>query len=173
VLARLDEVSGVRESRVDWTGRLLLLAVERDANADEVADRATDALGGAAHRADPEVEARAIETFRAGEPWLRSGEALRLSEEEARVVGARLGARASAAAGLDAEATRRFSEIVQDELRLAFQALHDAAPDTPRDSAQETAFRLGRVRERCGAFLDDALADRACEELLRAFRGDE
>ncbi|MGH7162256.1 MAG: hypothetical protein ACREID_02130 [Planctomycetota bacterium] len=171
MLARLDELEGVRESRVDWTGRYVLLALEAGADESAVVARAAKVLGEGARRLDESREAEQLGAFRSGEPWLRTDETLKLSEEEARVVGARLGEGAAAAAGLDAEDARLFAEVVQDELRMAFGRLHADGPDAAPDPAEEQALRLGRVKTRSLAFLTEVEAERACQALLEAFTG--
>ena len=166
MLARLDEVPGVRESRVEWTGRYVLVGLEQGADEEATAVRAAEVLGNA-RRSDPEDEARCIAEFRAGEPWMRSGETLKLSEREAEVLGRRLGAEAAKGAGLGPEQTEKVIAIVEDELRLAFERTHKRGEDRP--VADERAFRLAQVKERCRAFLTEAEAEVVAEALVRAF----
>jgi hypothetical protein len=124
VLARLDEVAGVTESRVDWSGTRILVLTESGANRAAVASDVAAALSGARHVDDYRTVQQVLASYRAGEPWMRAGETLRLSRHEAAVLGEQHGGRAAAEAHLDETATRRLVAAFTREFEQAFERIH-------------------------------------------------
>jgi hypothetical protein len=170
VLARLDEVGGVRESRVDWTGHYFLLRLDPEADETRVAAAATSVLGDAATRADAETSARELDAFRRGEPWMRAGETLRLSREEARIIAARRAAEAARAGGLDESQTRRLAELVEAEVAAVFERIHAAGGGPGKRFAPEWAAALDRVMAGARGFLTEEQAARVREGLRASDR---
>ena len=126
MLARLDRIHGVTESRVDWTGRRFLLRVEPDASASLVAKEAEVALGDGASILDIDETSAALGDLRRGEAWMRAGETLRLSQHEAQVLGKRCAEEAASEMRLDEAATRRLVDVFTSELNAAFERTHAA-----------------------------------------------
>ena len=126
MLARLDEIPGVKESRVDWTGRRFLLTLETSSSPSRVADEAASALGeGAEVLGENDTEA-AVADLRRGESWMRAGETLQLSRHEAHVLARRHGEEAARAIGLSDDATRKLVALLESELDRAFERTHAA-----------------------------------------------
>ncbi len=165
MLARLDELPGVAESRVDWTGRRFLLRLEPNAQASHVGADAQDALGEDASLLDAEATHAAIDAYRDGEAWMRAGETLRLSRYEAEVLAERFGAEAGSEIGLAAEATRKLVLLFERELNAAFESTHAAAGGAGLSGRIEEA--IGRVFAASAEFLDAAQRDALAEYLER------
>lgn len=167
-MAQLDQVDGVAESRVDWTGRYFLLKLTPGGAPDGVALRAASSLQGA-KRLDAAREAEQIAAYQRGEPWMRSGETLQLSEHEARVLANRFGTKAAEAAGLDADQTKRLLEILQEELTSAFTRLQGNDAQLQKKFRQECPALLSRTAERGRAFATDEQIRIITESLESAF----
>jgi hypothetical protein len=150
VLARLDEIDGVAESRVDWTGRRFLLHLERGADEERVAGAGAETLGQGTRRLDGGETSEALDAFEKGEAWMRAGETLRLSRHEAEVLGLRYGTEAGEELGLDEERTRQLVEVFARELGLAFERAHTAAGGGPL----RIVIHGKAIVEACGGFLD-------------------
>jgi hypothetical protein len=124
VLARLDEIPGVAESRVDWTGRRFLLTLDSSANASRVAEDAASTLGEGATVLGDGDTAAAVADLRRGEAWMRAGETLRLSHHEARVLAERYGDEAADAIGLNEGSKQKLVALFESELDRAFERTH-------------------------------------------------
>lgn len=134
MLASLDDLPGIAESRVDWTGRLILLSLDAGADPGEVVVRANEALGGDAKRLDRAAESRAISSFRSGDStWMRTGETLRLSKSEAKILAERFGAGAAERAGLYGELARMLQAVLEEEIAAAFERIHAEGKGIPPD----------------------------------------
>ncbi len=131
MLALLDEVPGVAESRVDWTGQLFLLSLERATHADAVAARANEILGGDARRLDDARSTEALSAYRRGEKWMRSGETLELSRVEAGVLARSAAAEAMSAANLDEAQRAQLERILEREIAAAFERIHAEGQGLP------------------------------------------
>ncbi len=163
MLARLDGIAGVAESRVDWTGRRFLVALETGAPEDEVATAVAEALGGATVL-DEDDERAAVEAFRRGEAWMGAGETLRLSRHEAHVLAERHGGEAAQELGLAAPTRQELIALVERELLRAFEDVHRSnvppeIPASPSDCASDTLEALlleaaARIIEGSRSFLD-------------------
>lgn len=153
MLALLDEVPGVAQSRVDWTGRRFLLELEAHARADEILRRARLVLGGDVHRLEPSEEIAAVARYRRGEQWMLSGETVALSQAEARVLAQRHGNEAARAIGLDAQKTARLIAVIEGEVRAAFEGIHAAGRGLPADQDALFAAVAERTLAKARAFL--------------------
>jgi hypothetical protein len=169
VLALLDEVPGVAESRVDWTGRLFLLALEPHARADAIVPEARTVLGGDVRRLEPGAELAAVASYRRGDAWMRSGETVELSRTEARVLAQRHGQEAARAIGLDAQQTGRLIAVIEGEVAAAFERIHAAGRGLPADQgaifagvaegtlAKSRAFLTAEQMQRLGTYCEQVL----------------
>lgn len=167
MLAQLDKVPGVAESRIDWTGHYFLLKVADGVEPEGVVDPAREVLGSGAQRLKAAAETEQIAAFEHGEPWMRSGETLRLSGEEARVLGDRFTTDAAKESGLDAAKTQRLRELVQDETKRLLESLHAEGGNVSDRFMTGWAPAVQRVHERSREFLTQAESDRV-SEILRA-----
>jgi len=150
VLARLDEIEGVHESRVDWSGTRFLLILSPGADEERVAGAARQALGPGTAVLDRKREHEAVEAFHRGESWMRAGETLHLSHEEARVLGERFAHQAADELGLTREQTARLSTILGAACAKRFEGLHESGrPPT----ATRLEMDIGGVIDDCRSFL--------------------
>jgi hypothetical protein len=124
VLARLDEIEGVAESRVDWTGKRFLLALESGAGKDHVEEQAVGTLGEGARPLDEDEVREVLDSYRKGETWMRAGETLQLSRFEAGVLAKRYGSEAAAEIGLDEGGTGKLIALFEQEFIRAFERTH-------------------------------------------------
>lgn len=124
MLARLDEIEGVAESRVDWTGKRFLLTLESGTGKDQVEEQAVDTLGEGARPLDGNEVREVLDSYRKGETWMRGGETLQLSRFEAGVLAKRYGNEAAAEIVLDEEGTRKLVALFEQELTRAFDRTH-------------------------------------------------
>ena len=154
VLASLDKVPGVLESRVDWTGRRFLLKINPEVPADTVASSADEALGGGSRRLDPEAESRAATSFfRGTETWMRAGETLKLSRTEASVLAQRYGTEAADSAGLDEQQARKLIGIMESEVAAAFERIHAQGQGLPANFGAIFGDALTSTLEKSRTFL--------------------
>jgi hypothetical protein len=171
VLARLDEIDGVAESRVDWTGTRFLLTLNARADESEVVARAEETLGDGAQLLDDAATRDILASYRKGEAWMRSGETLRLSRFEAGVLAKRYGNEAAQAIGLDEARTKKLVDLIEAELSRAFERAHAEQGLESVPSEFEAASE--RILAVSAEFLDAAqraaLAD--CIERFKNGRG--
>lgn len=151
MLARLDEIEGVAESRVDWTGRRFLLALDRGADKVHVRERAVDTLGEGARPLDDDDVRDVLDSYRKGETWMRAGETLQLSRFEAGVLAKRYGNEAAAEIGLDEEGTRKLVALFEQELNRAFDRTH--AGQGIESVPEEFEAAAKRILDSSGGFL--------------------
>lgn len=170
MLARLDTLPGIEESRVDWTGRYVLLKLRPGTDPAAVVPQAGEILAGGVRPLEGPAAEVQLASFRRGEPWMRSGETLRMSIEESKVLSLRLAQRAARDAGLEEDRTRRLEGLLKAELDAAIGGLHASGKPPDRTRFRRDWERLvdGLV-ERSRAFLDEAEASRVKEALLRGF----
>ncbi len=124
MLARLDEIEGVAESRVDWTGKRFLLGLESGAGKDRVEARAVETLGEGARALDDGQVREVVDSFRKGEAWMRAGETLQLSRFEAGVLAKRYGKEAAAEIALDEAGAGKLVALFEQEFIRAFERTH-------------------------------------------------
>jgi hypothetical protein len=172
VLARLDKLEGVAESRVDWTGRIILILLREGAEPDSVAHHAAEHLGSGAARQAPPSEAETIESFRRGEPWMRAGETLELSQHESKVLGKSLAARAGGSIRDEAH-RRRLESILEEEFLAVFTRIH-AGELTLGEALKRGESEIGpRIQKRLLEFLTPEQTQSVMDSLRRAvFGGD-
>ena len=171
MLARLDEIDGVAESRVDWTGTRVLVTLSADADKPRVETEVEGTLGEGARVLDERATREVLESYRKGEAWMRSGETLKLSRFEAGVLAKKHGTAAAAEIGLDEAKTQKLVALIEAELDRAFERAH--AEGGIDALGGEIAAAGERIVEASGAFLDaeqrEALS--AYIERMHAARG--
>jgi len=152
VLASLDEIEGVRESRIDHGGRHFLFVLEPGVDPALVEEKAR-ALLPDAHRPDARAEGEFVAGFRRGDRWLASGETRELSREEAHILAERQAKESAELLGLDEARARKLAVVLDEETAAAFDRIHAAGGGLGPDARAE--FRKGalRVVERSRAFL--------------------
>ncbi len=170
MLASLDEIPGVRESRVDHSGRYFLLAVEPETNSAGIVERARTALADA-RRPDERVEADLIDGYRRGDRWMRAGETAQLSREEAHILAARHASDAAKSLGLDEGKAQKLSAVMDEETVAAFDRIHAAGGGLGPRAHQEFQDGARRVIERSRSFLSEAEVVHLSEYIAR-FMGD-
>jgi hypothetical protein len=124
VLARLDEIEGVAESRVDWTGKRFLVGLEDGSDTNQVEAQALQTLGEGARSLDDREVSEVLDSYRKGETWMRAGETLQLSRFEAGVLAKRYGGEAAAEVGLDDKGTTKLVALFEQEFIRAFERTH-------------------------------------------------
>lgn len=168
MLARVDAVEGVGESRVDWSGRYFLVRLAPAADADAVAARVTEALG-KARRIEAAAETEQIAAYRRGEPWMRSGETLRLSRQEARVLAARFGEKAAEQAHLNEDQARRLAGLAEEELIAAFTRIQGEEKGLEARFRAEWPGVVTRIGERSRDFASEEQSKSVMRTLEHAF----
>jgi hypothetical protein len=125
VLARLDAIPGVQESRVEAGGRYFLLVLAPGADEARVLAGAAEALRGRARRLGDAAAAAQLASRGRGDPWLAAAEVQALSYVEARIVAARAADAVAPAAGLDRAARDALAEAARVEVFRAIERVHD------------------------------------------------
>jgi hypothetical protein len=170
VLASLEEIPGVRESRVDWSGRRFLLKLDPEARSEAVVAQANAALGGGARRLGPRAEARASQSYLRGEEtWMRGGETLKLSRAEARILAERYGLEAAREAELDEQQTERLVGVMESEIAAAFERIHAQGEGLPANFGPIVDDAIRRTLERSRPFSSAAQLERLEDYCARAF----
>jgi hypothetical protein len=162
----LDEIPGVAESRVDWSGRRFLLALEPGSSASKIAEEAASTLGEGAIVLDADATRDAVADLSHGEAWMRAGETLQLSRHEAHVLARRHGEEAARAIGLSEDATKKLVALFEAELDRAFERTHAAGSGARVQD--EISAAVERTVDAARAFLS-ADEQRALEEQVREF----
>ncbi len=170
MLASLDEISGVREARVDHGGLHFLLALEPDAVAEDVVESAREILPDG-QRVSARVEADLVESFRHGATWLRASDTRELSREEAHILAKRHGEQAARALGLDESKQRKLLGILDEETVAAFDRVHAEGGGLGSKSRDEFEEAARRTVERCKSFLDESERSRLSEFLSGLLSG--
>ena len=165
MLARLEDLEGVAESRVDWTGMRFLLTLEVGAPPGRVAEEAGETLGGGARLLDEEETRDVVASYREGEAWMRAGETLQLSKFEAGVLAKRYGGEAAQELGLGEDETRRLIELFEGEFNRAFERTH--AGQGIEDVPAEFEAAAKRILDSSGGFLDSEQRAALAEYLNR------
>ncbi len=168
MLARLDRMPGIAESRVDWQGEHVLIRLAPGAAAEDVVSRAAPILGEGARRLDAATEAERVASFRKGEPWMNTEETIRLSRHEADVLAERHARDASKRAGLNEDQGRKLEAALNEEINALFGRIH-ASGTEPRDTKKEDLKSAERrLRARCLTFASAAQVDAIVEVLKSA-----
>jgi hypothetical protein len=125
VLARLSEVPGVIDARVECSGTHFLLTA-RDAGALEQASPLVHALlGPRAERLGPVESAAQLAARARGEPWYSKHDIRGLSYVEGRILATRFSDAVAATLPLERAAAARIHEAVRLELFAALDHAHD------------------------------------------------
>ncbi len=168
VLARLDGIAGVRESRVDASGRYFVLALGPEADDAAVIGDAQSVLRGAARRLDAPAAERQLVARARGDPWFAASEVHALSYVEARIVAARTTASITVGARLSRAAHEAFARLVRTVL---FKAVERAHAEGGRDSTnwvfEEWPEIARAVIDGSRAFLDAETHARVADGLVR------
>lgn len=166
VLARIDELDGVSESRVSWDGSQFLLELEPGADQACVTQAAAAVLEGSAKRADPKAEDAAVASYRAGDRWLARSRTVELSRVEAREIANKYGPAVAREVKLDTATAEQLQAAMLEELTRTFEETHSEGGglDRFRDKLRGTWERFeGKV----AAFLTPAQRDHVGEILKR------
>lgn len=166
MLARLDVIPGVAESRVDWSGRRFLLTLEAGSQESAVATAALATLGDDTTLLSDEEERTAFNAYRGGEAWMRAGETLRLSHHEAGVLAERYGTEIGAELDLNEQQTGKLVKLFESELTRAFERVHRGGEGS--SLMAQIAQAADRIVESSRAFLD-AKQVVGLEEILEQF----
>ncbi len=169
MLRRLDGIPGVAESRVDWSGKFVLLGLAPGADREAVAATALALLGSRAGRLDPAAAAEQVAAFRRGERWMRAGETIEMSREEARVLSRRFAERAASEEGLATEETTRVMAALDEAISAATRRVHESG-EAPRADPSRIQELLAPVEARLREFLPEDRAARVAAALRRGFR---
>lgn len=153
MLARIDEIDGVEESRVDWTGRFFLVRLRESVRPQRVEPLILEILGENARRVPADLEQQCLSAYRQGEPWVRSGETLLLSLAKPEILAERFASRAGRESGLEEGASTRLREVLREEIGAAFESLDRG--EGPRPGRLRAAWEamLDRTAERVADFL--------------------
>lgn len=161
VLAQLDELDGVRESRVDWTGRRFLLTLAPGAQVERVAQSADEALDGDTRVLRDPAASQAIASYLRGEQrWMRAGETRELSRAEARILAVRHGEEAAREADFTAAQTAKFVAVLEGEIAAAFERIHAQGRGLPGNFGATYRQVLADALEKSREFLSDAQLER-------------
>jgi len=168
VLAQIDAIPGIAESRVDWEGKHVLIRLAPGASAEGVLARATPILGEGAARLGRAGEADRIASFRRGDPWMRAAETVRLSQHEAKVLGASLSKGAAEKAGLNDDQAGRVRSILTEEITALFERMHADGTRPDEVKKEDLAALERRLRTRFGEFATGAQVDATIDHLKTA-----
>jgi hypothetical protein len=161
----LDEIPGVADSRVDWTGKRFLLTLEEGAGKDQVGEEAAGALGEGARLLDEDEVREVLASYRKGETWMRAGETLQLSRFEAGVLARRYGNEAGAELQLDEGATQKLVALFEQEFSRAFERTHAGKGIEAVPAEFEAA--ANRILESSSGFLSSEQHTELAEYLKR------
>jgi hypothetical protein len=158
VLARLDAIPGVLEARVDWSGRWFLVQSTKDVSA-----AACDVLGKGAAPAGAAITAEKTASFRRGDVWLKRGETMKLSEQEAAVLAPQIADAAARDASLDADARAALEPVIREEMLKLFRAAESGIDNLRKGWIDMADAVAARSRE----FLDVVQAAAVAESIKR------
>ena len=170
MLASLDEVPGVRETRVDHSGRYFLLALTPGTNVRAIEKRVQEVLPDAC-RPESHVETELIDGYIGGKRWMRAGETAQLSREEAHILAARHASDAAKSLGLDEGKAQKLLAVMDEETVAAFDRIHAAGGGLGPRAHQEFQDGARRVIERSRSFLSEQEVVHLSEYIAR-FMGD-
>lgn len=124
MLARLQQVHGVRSSVSDVSGQVFLVELEPGVAPSDVQSAAAAALGRDARRlADGELESQVGPPARR-ELWVGPDDLRTLSYLEGRIVAARVASIVGPQLALDAPGTERLAEAVREEMFAHVERIH-------------------------------------------------
>lgn len=148
-MAQLERLAHVREVRVNWTGRFFLLTVDSPQNFSLVTEATLSTLGKGSRRVSQSEEQEQLQTFHRGEPWLKSGETLRMSEEERRVLAERFASRAAKDTDLDDRQKARLHSAISKELQQRFEEAHRGTRSLNRFKEEWPALIERVIKQAC------------------------
>ncbi|MSR45738.1 MAG: hypothetical protein EXS13_01500 [Planctomycetes bacterium] len=169
MLAQLEQIPGVVEARVDWSGQRFLLQLDRSPRAETVIDAASEVLGPTTQRLASVLEQGQIATYIAGSPWLREGETARLSEHEAQVLAQRVSTEAATRASLDDERATRLCALVDAELKALFKTYEGSGLPDRGAMLKDWSALVDRVATHSAAFLTAAEIEPVVAALQECF----
>lgn len=156
MLARLDDIAGVNEARVDRSGVLLRLSASASAIA-----LVHEELRSAGYDAAPLEAAERVDVLARVTDWYGTAGAAELSGEEAAILARRISAAFVRAGGT---ATPAVELLVRQELEAAFAESRHGAP---HGAAQERC--AAAVIERARPILGEGAAERLGAHVRKAF----
>jgi hypothetical protein len=166
VLARLEQVEGVADARVDATGAFLAIAAVPGAAPDALADRIVAALRGRARRLDDRAAAAQLAARERGDPWYAFRDTLGLCYLEARILASRAGGAVADAAGLGGAEAAAVTEAARVELFALMEQVHGEGGRPSSGWFYEAWPAVAtRIAARCRSFLEPAAADAAAAAL--------
>lgn len=164
----MDKLTQIVESRVDWTGKYFLFEIRSGADQDLLVTELSKITKVKLRKVTRDQYADLWQSYLAGEPWMRSGETMKLSEKEAEVLGERLARTAAEAASLTESETQKLVSIVREELLESFRKIHDSAEDLSSSFAESGPF-LERIRARTEEIFGPETASSVMSILLESF----
>ena len=112
-----------------------------------------------------------IASFRRGDRWMRTGETLALSEEEARVLGERIADGIAGDLGLDDGRTASLRALFQTEIYRGFERAHASEGPLGQRLDREWPGLLDRVLAGSREFLTEEQVTRLGDALRARFGG--
>jgi hypothetical protein len=166
VLARLDRVSGVLESRVEATGRVFALTLAEGADEGAAIAGAAAALRGVPRRLEPAEAAAQTRARASGDPWFTGRDVAALCFLESRLLASRGAVAVAAAAGLSPAERAGVEEAFRDVL---FGAMERVLAEGGRDSSgwfyEEWPALAAEIAGRVAALVAPARRGRARDAL--------
>jgi hypothetical protein len=132
VLARLEEVEGIADVRVEATGRYFALGLGPGADEVGTLSAVAVALRGTPRRLPPDEAAAQLARAARGDPWFTRGEVAELCFVEARMVAARGEGAVASAARLRASEREAVGDALREEL---FEIMERVLAEGGRDSS--------------------------------------
>jgi hypothetical protein len=169
VLARLQQVPGVRSSVSDVSGQVFLIDLEPDTAPADVQSAAAAALGREARRLTRAELQSQIGPPTRGELWIGPDDLRTLSYIEGRMVAVRVASIVGAQLALDGPGTERLAEAVREEMFAHVERIHAGEVPSGRffEAWQDIARR---VVDRCADGSSNADALRTA--LISVYRRD-
>ena len=164
VLARLLEIPGVAEARVECTGTYFLVAGDEPALGRALA-AVRDVLGPSSRPLDDPRAAVELARRARGELWFSPSEIRGLSYVEGRILAARVGDAVAAKIALEGGAREQLHEAVRAEILAALDHAHDTGG---RSSTGWFWEEWPRIAERAAARLSGSMPPVLCAEVRSA-----
>ncbi|HET7754782.1 MAG TPA: hypothetical protein VFK85_12805, partial [Anaeromyxobacteraceae bacterium] len=125
VLARLSEIPGVTDARVECSGSWFFVDAQSAAALDRALPAVRDALGPGATLADGVAREAQLARRSQGELWFSRDDIRALSYVEGRVLATRMTDAVTAAVTLDGSAREQVAEATRAEIFAALDHAHD------------------------------------------------
>jgi hypothetical protein len=165
VLARLLDVPGVRDARVECSGTYFLVVVDEAAAPAGVLPGLRAVLGPGAREVEDPDAAVQVATRAKGEPWFSVDDVRGLSYVEARLLSTRLADGVAQVLNTGGAALERLVESTRTEIVAALEHAHDTGG---RASSGWFWEEWPRIAARIAARLDGAVAGASRADLERA-----